>query len=123
VKTQEAIDKAFEALFEIKTYLERQVQSLDEQIRQARLERLESSFQETREALAECLDGTDQQLIKLSVYVEEYQRLYAKLKELSEKQIPESGGAAPAMPEAMQGDSLEAILIARIDRLKSQGKI
>jgi DNA repair exonuclease SbcCD ATPase subunit len=123
VKTQQAIDKAFEAILEIKTQLERQVRSLDEQIRGARLEHLESSLQETSEALAECVEGIDQQLIKLSVYVEEYQRLYAKLKDLSEKEIPDSGGTAPAVPEPVAGDSFAAIVVARIDHLKSQGKI
>lgn len=123
MKTQEAIDKAFEALFEIKTNLERQVRSLDEQIRRAQLEYLDKAFQQQKDALAECLDGIDQQLIKLSVYIEEYQRLHQSLKDMNEKQIPELGGTSPAMPEAIGGDSLAAVVAGRLDYLKSQGKI
>jgi hypothetical protein len=96
---------------------------LNEQVRRAQLQHLENTFQEQKSIFAECLDGIDDQLIKLSVYIEEYQRLRASLKDLSENKIPALGGTPPAMPDAIGGETLAGILAERIDYLKSQGKI
>jgi hypothetical protein len=122
MKTQQPNDPVFQALVDIKNNLDEKVSSLDEHIRRAQLECLDNAFQQQKEALADCVDGIDQQLIKLSVYLEEYQRLYASLNELNGK-IPGLGGAPLAMPEVLADDSLAAVLARRIDYLKSQGKI
>lgn len=96
---------------------------MNEQIRRAQLECCENLFQQQMHVLAECVDGIDDQLIKLSVYFEEYQRLRASLNDLSENTIPELGGAPTQLPQAIAGDTLAAILTGRIDYLKSQGRI
>jgi hypothetical protein len=123
MKTQQQYDWMHETLIDIKKNLDERMKLLDEQIRRAQLECLENAFQQQKDALAECLDGIDQQLIKLSVYIEEYQRLHENLKDLNEKRIPELGGTPPVMPETIVGDSLAAVLAGRLDYLKSQGKI
>lgn len=86
------------------------------------MEYLESSFREHENALVDCINGIDQQVMKLAVYIDEYRRLYASLNDMNEK-IPGLGGEPRAMPEGIAGDSLAAILAARFDHLKSQGKI
>jgi hypothetical protein len=122
MKTEQSIEQVFEALASIKKNLDQQIIFLDEEIQRAQLEYLENSFQEQKDALAECLDGIDQQLIELSVYLEEYQRLYASLNDLNRK-IPGLGGAPLAMPEQLAGDSPATALAGRLDYLKSQGRI
>ncbi len=122
MKTELAYEAVFQALVEIKNNLNEKIGSLDEHIRRAQLECLEDAFQQQKEAVADCVDGIDQQLIKLSVYLEEYQRLYASLNNLNER-IPGFGGALLAMPEALAGDSPASVLAQRIDYLKLQGKI
>ena len=123
MKTEHEYDSMFEALVEIKKNLDEKINLLDERIRRAQLECLDNAFEQQKDALAECLDGIDEQLIKLSVYLEEYQRLHESLKDLNEKRIPELGGTPPAMPETIAGDSLAAVLVGRLDYLKTQGKI
>jgi hypothetical protein len=123
MKTEHDSDTLFQALADIKNTLNGTISSLNEHIRRTQLDYLDNAFQQQKSLAAECLDGIDDQLIKLSVYVEEYQRLRASLKELSQNKIPEMGGAPPAMPEALGGDTLAAILAERIDYLKSHGKI
>ena len=94
--------------------------SLDEYIRCAQLESFVKAQQQI-DALAECLDGIDQQLITLSVYIGEYECLHGSPRTLNEK-IPE-WGSTPVMPETIAGDSLVEVLAGRLDYLKSQGKI
>lgn len=123
MKTEDEHDAIFQVLVDIRKTLNETTSSLDEHIRRAQLECVENSFQEQKDALAECVDGIDQELIKLSVYVEEYQRLYASLKELNEKRIPELGGTPLAMPEAIAGETLATVLAQRINYLTAQGKL
>ena len=75
-----------------------------------------------KDALAECVDGIDHELIKLSVYLGEYQRLRASLKELNEKNA-ELGGTSLAMPEAITDDTLATVLAERINYLTAQGRL
>ena len=112
----------FQALVDARNNLEQKIDSLYEQIRHAQLERFEAAFQEQKDAFADCLDGIDQQIVKLSVYLEEGQRLYDSLRELNEK-FAEFGTEPHAMPEALAGGNLVAVLTARIDRLRAEGKI
>jgi hypothetical protein len=123
MKTPQPEDPLFQALADIRKNLDEKINLLDEQIRRAQLKCLEDAFQQQKEALAECLDGMDQQLIKLSVYIEEYQQLHGSLRNLNEKRIPELGGAPRPMPETIAGDSVATILAGRLDYLKSQAKI
>jgi hypothetical protein len=123
MKTEHEYNAMFQAFVDIRKNLNETISSLDEHIRRAQLEWLENSFQEQKAALAECVDGIDQELIKLSVYIEEYRRLHTSLKELNEKRIPGLGGTPLAMPEAIAGDTLATILAERIDYLRAQGKL
>ena len=123
MKTEHEYNALFQALVDIRKNLNGTISSLDEHIRRAQLELVENSFQEQKDALDEYVDGIDHELIKLSVYVEEYQRLRASLKELNEKRIPELGGTPVAMPEAIAGDTLATVLVQRINYLTAQGKL
>ena len=91
MKTEHEYNTMFQALVDIKKNLYEVTSSVYERIRRAQLECVETLFQEQKDALAECVDGIDHELIKLSVYLGEYQRLRASLKELNEKRIPELG--------------------------------
>jgi ACT domain-containing protein len=122
MKTEPAYDAVFQALVDIRKNLDEKISLLDEQIRRAQLECLDNAFQQQKEALVECLDGIDQQMITLSVYIEEYQHLRGSLRNVNEK-IAELGGTPPVMPETIAGDSLGEVLAGRLDYLKSQGKI
>jgi len=123
MKTEDDSDSLFQALADIKNTLSGTVTSLNEHVRQAQLDYLHSVFRQQESLAAECLEGIDDQLIKLSLYVEEYLRLRASLQELSQNKIPEMGGAPPAMRQDVGGDTLPTILAERHDHLKSQGKI
>ncbi len=122
MKTEPAYDAVFQALVDIRKNLDEKISLLDEQIRRAQLECLDNAFQQQKEALVECLDGIDQQMITLSVYIEEYQHLRGSLRNVNEK-IAALGGNPPVMPETIVGDSLVEVLAGRLDYLKSQGKI
>jgi ACT domain-containing protein len=122
MKTEPAYDAVFQALVDIRKNLDEKISLLDEQIRRAQLECLDNAFQQQKEALVECLDGIDQQMITLSVYIEEYQHLRGSLRNVNEK-IAELGGNPLVMPETIEGDSLVEVLAGRLDYLKSQGKL
>jgi len=122
MKTEPAYDAVFQALVDIRKNLDEKISLLDEQIRRAQLECLDDAFQQQKDALTECLDGIDQQMITLSVYIEEYRHLHGNLRNVNEK-IAELGGPPPMMPETIAGDSLVEVLAGRLDYLKSQGKI
>jgi len=95
MKTEPAYDAVFQALVDIRKNLDEKISLLDEQIRRAQLECLEDAFQQQKDALTECLDGIDQQMITLSVHIEEYQHLHGSLRNVNEK-IAELGGTPPS---------------------------
>ena len=121
MKTEHESDSVFQAL--AGKHLDETISHLNGRIRHTQLECLENLFRQQTKVLTEFLDGIDDQLIKLSVYIEEYQRLCASLKILGENRIPELGGVPPLPPQVIAGDTLEAVLTQRIDHLKSQGRI
>jgi hypothetical protein len=122
MKTEPAYDAVFQALVDIRKNLDEKIHLLDEQIRSAQLQCLEEAFQQQKEALADCVDGIDQELVKLSVYLEEYWHLYASFNDLNGK-ISALGGMPLAIPESPTGDSLATVLAGRFDFRKSQGRI
>ena len=122
MKSEPAYDAVFQALVKIRKDLHEKINSLDEQIRRGQLECIEAAFQQQKDTLTECLDAMDQELITLSMYVEEYQNLQGSLRNMSEN-ILELGGTPPVMPETIAGDSLVGVLTRRLDYLRSQGKI
>lgn len=123
MKREPESDAVFQALVDIGKNLGETISSLNEQIRRAQLQTAEQAFQHQESLLAECLDGIDDQLIKLSVYIEEYQRLRGGLKDLGENTIPGLGGTRHAPRDVVVADTFMAILAERIDYLKTQGKI
>lgn len=112
----------FQALVEIKKHLDETVTSLNDQIQHAQIDSLESAFAQQRESFLECLEGIDEHLLKLSVYVEECQSLYTRLISLNEK-ISELRGTGLEVPERVAGNTLIEVLAGRLDQLKSEGKI
>ncbi len=122
MKTEPAYDAVFQALVDIRKNLDEKIHLLDEQIRSAQLQCLEEALQQQKEALADCVDGIDQELVKLSVYLEEYWHLYASFNDLNGK-ISALGGMPLAIPESLTGDSLATVLAGRFDCRKSQGRI
>jgi hypothetical protein len=122
MKTEQPHELLFEALVEIKKDLHEKIGSLDERIRRAQLECAENAFQQQKDALADCVDGIDEELVKLSVYLEEYWRLYASFNDLNRK-ISGFGGTPLPVPDPLAGDSLATVLAGRFEYLKSQGRI
>jgi len=121
VKTEASIERLFETFLIISKNFDEQIRSLDEQIRRAQVEYLESAFQHEKDTLADCVKGIDQQLSALSVYLEECQRLQSSLHDLNEK-LARLGAAPLPMPESPSGN-IATLLTERLDHLKSQGKI
>jgi hypothetical protein len=112
----------FQALVDIRKIFDEKINLLDEGIRSAQLECLEGRIPATKRNSCDCVDGIDQELVKLSVYLDEYWHLYASFNDLNRK-ISGLGGARLAMPEPLAGDSLATVLAGRFDFLKSQGRI
>lgn len=122
MKPEPTYETMFQALVEIKKHLDETVTSLNDQIQHAQIDSLESAFAQQRELFLECLEGIDEHLLKLSVYVEECQNLYNRLISLNEK-ISELRGAGLEVPERVAGNTLIEVLAGRLDQLKSEGKI
>ena len=122
MKSEAVYDPVSQALDDIRKSLDERIRFLNEQINRAQRDSLMNAFHKQKEALAECLDGIDQQLLTLSVYFEEYQRLHQSLRNLNEKRIPELGGTAPAMPQIIAGNTLVTVW-ADGSITKSQRKI
>jgi len=122
MKPEPTYETMFQALVEIKKHLDETVTSLNDQIQHAQIDSLESAFAQQRESFLECLEGIDEHLLKLSVYVEECQSLYNRLISLNDK-ISELRGTGLDVPERIAGNTLIETLAGRLDQLKSAGKI
>ena len=63
MKTEHEYNAMFQALVDIRENLNATISSLYEHIRRAQLECVETSFQEQKDALAECVDGIDRKSV------------------------------------------------------------
>ena len=79
-------------------------------------------FEEERKSLERCLGGIDEKLKECAAYVNEYQQLHATLTGIRAKLI-QLGGEPSALPVALPGESIEDVILWRVQELKSTGKL
>jgi len=75
MKKEQPYELLFEALGEIRNALHEKISSWMSTRRRIQLECAENVFQQQRDALTDCAERIDQQLIELAVYIDEYRRL------------------------------------------------
>ncbi|HWO41721.1 MAG TPA: hypothetical protein VNO43_07965 [Candidatus Eisenbacteria bacterium] len=122
MKPEQPVDRVFELFDEMKRNFEERLAWFDEEIRKTRLEYLEHAVRQNKDALAEILSAIDRQLIETAACVEEYQRVLDNLTKLDEA-VRAMGGATNQAYERIPGEDVAGVLVARIELLKSQGKI
>ncbi len=122
MEREEVFDQLLKAVLAMRQKLEQQVQIVDAQILQARLEHLRELLDRQQKELADWLSEIDQSLIDCGAYIQEYRRLYAEVSALSGR-ISRLAGASPPMSVPLPAESIEETIIARIQHLRAEGKI
>ena len=79
-------------------------------------------FEEERKSLERCLGGIDEKLKECAGFVNDYQRLHATLTGMRGKLI-QLGAEPSALPAALPGESIEDVILWRVQELKSAGKL
>lgn len=119
---EQVFDRLLVAVLALKQNLEQKVKVLDEQILQGRLESLKERLDKQQKELADWLSEVDQSLMDCCASIEEYQRLYTEVSALSQK-ISQLAGTPSFLDNRLPSDSIEAAIMARIQHLRSEGKI
>jgi len=122
MKREQIFDRLLNAVLAMRQNLEQQVQIVDAQILQARLEYLKELLDRQQKELADWLSEIDQSLINCGAFIEEYHRLYGEVSALGGK-ISRLAGVSPPMGVPLPAESIEETIIARIRHLRAEGKI
>ncbi len=120
--TIELFDRLVQTFLETEKNVTESFGRLNEELRNVQLAMLENTFEQQKNAAADCIDAIDRQLIELSACIEEYRQLQLSLANSSEA-ISHLRGGAPVMPPQIDGETMVSFVSQRIDDLKSQGKI
>lgn len=119
---EQLFDRLLDAFLALKQSFEQQIESIDDRIVQIRLEYLRQLYEERQKELADWLGEIDQSLIDCCAYIQEYQRLCEELGAISGK-ILQLARASPPRDAPLPADSIEGVILARLQHLRGEGKI
>lgn len=122
MKEEQSYERLLQALQDMKSEIARQIRPVEEQIVQASVEHLRQSFDQENRRLAKCLEQIDQNILGCRQALDEYEQLRSGLHGLNEK-LAQLGAERLQVPDSMDAGDLEGIIRARIESLRSQGRI
>jgi hypothetical protein len=122
MKEEQTHERPLQALGEIQEQIEGHVQPVAKQVIQAEVERLRNLSEQQKSILRDCLMRIDRTIIDCQSQMEEYRQRRSDLVALNEQLA--SLGAEPApMPIHLPAETLGELILARMHRLRVEGKI
>jgi DNA repair exonuclease SbcCD ATPase subunit len=115
-------ERLSEALEEIQTQIEGHVQPVAKQVIQAEVERLRNLSEQQKSILRNCLMRIDRTILDCQSQMEEYRQRRADLAALNE-QLASLGAEPVPMPNHLPAETLGELILARVQRLRMEGKI
>jgi len=122
MKEEQTYERLLQALHDMQAQIEERVRPVAEQVIQAEVERLRDLSERHRTALQDSLAHIDENILSCRSHIDQYQQRRSDLAVLNERLTKLGANPAPipdSLPEANLGD----IIRARVDGLRTEGKI
>lgn len=122
MREEQSYERLLQALRDMHREIEERIRPVEEQIVQAEADYFKSLFEQQKNALADCLGKIDQKILECHSHLVEYNRIHADTNKLNER-LSRLGSEPLPIPEFFPVASLADLIIARIEDLRSQGKM
>lgn len=122
MREEQSYERLLQALVDMKNEIANQIRPVEEQIVQTAVDQIGRAFEEEKNKLADCLSAIDQKILDCRVHIEQYQGIRSRLENLNGR-LTHFGRDTLVLPEPLPSTDLGDLVRARIDQLRSNGKI
>jgi primosomal protein N'' len=119
---EQSYERLLQALQDMKNEIAKQIRPVEEQIIHANREHIRQSFTQESQRLGQCLDEIDNNILACRKAMEEYERIRNGLNGLNEK-LTQVGSPVLQIPDSLPSHDLGEIVKARVEHLRSEGKL
>src|SRR6266478_3233083 len=106
----------------VQAQIEERVRPVAEQVVQVEVERLQSLLMHQKSILNDCLALIDQTILDCRIQMEEYRQTRSALLVLNQR-LADLGAEPVAAPDHFPTENLGDLILARLEGLRSEGKI
>ena len=122
MKEEQTYERLLQALADMKAQIEERVRPVAEQVVQAEVERLRDLSERHQNALQECLTEIDQSIVNCRTHMTVYCQRRSELMMVNQRLV-KLGAESALIPEEIPGANFGDIVRARIEGLRSEGRI
>ena len=122
MKEEQTHEGLLQALGEIEAQIEGHVRPVVKQVVQAEVERLRNLSEQQKSILKDCLMRIDRTILDCQSQMEDFRQRRSDLAALNE-QLASLGAEPVPMPNHLPAETLGELILARVQRLRVEGKI
>ncbi len=122
MKEEQTYERLLQALHDMQAQIEERVRPVAEQVVQAEVERLRDLSERHRSALQDSLAHIDESILNCRSHIDRYRQRRSDLTALNER-LTKLGVDPTPIPDSLPEANLSDIIRARVDGLRTEGKI
>jgi hypothetical protein len=122
MREEQTYERLLRVLHDMQAQIEERVRPVAEQVVQVEVERLQSLSMHQKSILNDCLALIDQTILDCRIQMEEYRQTRFALLVLNQR-LADLGAEPVAAPDHFPTENLGDLILARLEGLRSQGKI
>lgn len=122
MKEEQTYERLLQALHDMQAQIEERVRPIAEQVIQAEVARLRELSERQRTALQDSVAHIDESILNCRSHIDQYQQRRSDLAALNERLTKLGANPAP-IPDFLPDANLGDIITARVDGLRTEGKI
>ena len=122
MKEEQTYERLLQALHDMQAQIEERVRPIAEQVIQAEVARLRELSERQRTALQDSVAHIDESILNCRSHIDQYQQRRSDLAVLNERLTKLGANPAP-IPDFLPDANLGDIITARVDGLRTAGKI
>jgi len=122
MREEQTYERLLRVLHDMQAQIEERVRPVAEQVVQVEVERLQSLSMHQKSILNDCLALIDQTILDCRIQLEEYRQTRSALLVLNQR-LADLGAEPVAVPDHFPTENLGDLILARLEGLRSQGKI
>jgi len=122
MREEQTYERLLRVLHDMQAQIEERVRPVAEQLVQVEVERLQSLSMHQKSILNDCLALIDQTILDCRIQMEEYRQTRSALLLLNQR-LADLGAEPVAAPDHFPTENLGDLILARLEGLRSEGKI
>ena len=122
MREEQTYERLLRVLHDMQAQIEERVRPVAEQLVQVEVERLQSLSMHQKSILNDCLALIDQTILDCRIQMEEYRQTRSALLVLNQR-LADLGAEPVAAPDHFPTENLGDLILARLEGLRSEGKI